>query len=96
MQTRIHFRINEDIKQLAHKAAERKGLTLSDACRSFTEELAEEQKKIEEHENWLKREVDSAFDKLSNGDAVFFSKEETRSIMEERKNRIREKYKAIA
>lgn len=96
MQTRIHFRINEDIKQLAHKAAERKGLTLSDACRSFTEELAEEQKKIEEHENWLKKEVDFAFDKLSKGNAVFFSKEETKNIMEERKNRIRKKHKAIA
>ncbi len=96
MQTRIHFRINEDIKQLAHKAAERKGLTLSDACRSFTEELAEEQKKIEEHENWLKKEVDLAFDKLSKGNAVFFSKEETKNIMEERKDRIRKKHKAIA
>ncbi|MDE1497077.1 type II toxin-antitoxin system RelB/DinJ family antitoxin [Xenorhabdus bovienii] len=95
MQARIHFRINDETKQLAHKAAERKGLTLSDACRTFTEELAEEQKKIEEHENWLKREVNSAFDKLSNGDAVFFDQKQAKNVMEERKSKIREKYRSI-
>jgi hypothetical protein len=38
----LDFRIDEETKRLAQKAIERKGSTLSDACRNFTEQLADE------------------------------------------------------
>ncbi|MBO1375546.1 hypothetical protein BVH61_18845, partial [Vibrio cholerae] len=35
MESRIQFRVDESVKKLAQAAAERRGITLSDACRDL-------------------------------------------------------------
>lgn len=91
MESRIQFRINEDTKKLAQIAAERRGITISDACRRLTEDLADEQKEIEEHENWLQEEVNNAYIKLNSGKSEFYSNETAKSMMALRKKRIQNK-----
>lgn len=46
---------------------------LRDACRELTEQLAEEQRKLESHDEWLREQVNTAFERLDSGDAVFVS-----------------------
>jgi len=91
METRIQFRINEETKRLAQQSADRRGVTLSDACRRFTEELADEQLQVESQEQWLKHEVDNAFAKLDSGRAEFFNQTEAKQLMQKRKEAIKAK-----
>jgi len=91
METRVQFRIDEQTKSLAQKAIERKGGTLSDACRKLAEDLAQEQRQFENHDSWLTDQINTAFDKYDQGEAKFFSHDEAESIMEDRKNKIRNK-----
>ncbi|WP_247919292.1 type II toxin-antitoxin system RelB/DinJ family antitoxin [Yersinia pseudotuberculosis] len=91
MEARIQFRIGEDTKRLAQQSADRRGVTLSDACRSFAEGLAEEQRKVEEQNQWLKKEVNAAFEKLDSGNASFMNQNEAKVLMEKRKAEIRAK-----
>ncbi len=91
METRVQFRVNEATKSLAQKAVERKGGTLSDACRKLTEELAEEQRQFEDHDVWLTEQINAAFDKFERGEATFYSHDEAEKIIEQRKNTIRNK-----
>lgn len=94
MDTRIQFRISEDKKSLAQEAAKRRGKTLSEACREFAEQLASETVKMTPHEKWLKKQVDDAFENAESGRARFTSHSEVQSLMEMRKEEIRNKYKA--
>lgn len=89
METRIQFRISEETKRLAQQSADRRGVTLSDACRKFTEELADEQLKVESQEQWLKHEVERAFSKLESGQAEFFSHTDAKELMHRRKEAIK-------
>ncbi|EKK5437249.1 type II toxin-antitoxin system RelB/DinJ family antitoxin [Enterobacter hormaechei] len=89
METRIQFRINEETKRLAQQSADRRGVTLSDACRKFTEELADEQLKVETQEQWLKHEVERAFAKLESGQAEFFAHADAKQLMQRRKEAIK-------
>lgn len=91
METRIQFRVNEETKRLAQQSADRKGVTLSDACRKFTEELAEEQLQVESQEQWLRHEVENAFAKLDSGRTEFFTQAEARQLMQKRKEAIKAK-----
>ena len=93
MDTRIQFRVDEETKRLAQIRAESQGRTLSDACRELTEELAEQQRKIITHEQWLTEEVNAAFNKLESGQSKFVSHEEANLDMEARKMKIRNKAK---
>ncbi|MDB1122399.1 type II toxin-antitoxin system RelB/DinJ family antitoxin [Vibrio algarum] len=90
MDTRVQFRINEEIKSLAQKAIERKGGTLSDVCRKLAEDLAREQRQFEDHDSWLTSQINAAFDKYERGEAKFHYHKEAEIIMEERKNKIRD------
>jgi antitoxin component of RelBE/YafQ-DinJ toxin-antitoxin module len=92
METRIQFRIDPDTKELAQKTAQRKGITLSDACREFTERLASEQKKFESHEDWLDVQVDEAFAALDRGALKFFSEDEAKARILQRREEILKKY----
>jgi antitoxin component of RelBE/YafQ-DinJ toxin-antitoxin module len=96
METRIQFRISEETKRLAQQTAERRGVTLSDACRRHAEELAEEQRKVEDHEDWLREQVNEAFARLDNGTANFTSNDEAKQIMEDRKAAIRKKHSQVS
>lgn len=91
MESRIQFRINEETKRLAQQSADRRGVTLSDACRKFTEELAEEQLQVESQEQWLRQEVENAFAKLDSGRTEFFTQTEAKQLMQKRKEAIRAK-----
>ena len=91
MDTRIQFRVDEETKRLAQLMAESQGRTLSDACRQLTEELAEQQRKITTHDQWLTEEVNAAFQKLDSGQSSFISNEQASLDMEARKMKIRKK-----
>ena len=93
MDTRIQFRVDEETKRLAQQMAESQGRTLSDACRQLTEELAEQQRKVMTHDNWLTEQVDAAFSKLENGKSEFVSHEDARLDMDARKEKIRNRAK---
>ena len=93
MDTRIQFRVDEETKRLAQLMAESQGRTLSDACRQLTEELAEQQRKITTHGQWLTEEVNAAFQKLDSGQSSFISNEQASLDMEARKMKIRNKAK---
>ena len=89
MDTRIQFRVDEETKRLAQLMAESQGRTLSDACRQFTEELANEQRKLKSHDPSLTEQINQAFTKLDNGNSVFISSDDAKKQMAERKARIR-------
>ncbi|OCH30305.1 damage-inducible protein J [Aliivibrio fischeri] len=89
MDTRIQFRVNDEIKLLAQQFAESQGRTLSDACRELTEQMAEQQRKALSHDQWLTEQVNLAFDKFDSGKTNFISHNEAKETMAERKARIR-------
>ena len=93
MDTRIQFRVDEETKRLAQQMAESQGRTLSDACRELTEQLAEQQRKTLSHDTWLTEQVNLAFKKLDSGKAVFVDHQSARSVMAERKAKIRNRNK---
>jgi len=89
MDTRIQFRVNDEVKLLAQQFAESQGRTLSDACRELTEQMAEQQRKALSHDQWLTEQVNLAFDKFDSGKTNFISHNEAKETMTERKARIR-------
>ncbi|QBG37328.1 damage-inducible protein J [Litorilituus sediminis] len=93
MDTRIQFRVDEETKRLAQLMAQSQGRTLSDACRELTERLAEEQRKSMSHDTWLSEQINAAFSKLDSDKANFIAHDEARSLMEERKQKIRNRSK---
>ena len=90
MESRIQFRIDDDIKKLAQVASERLGTTLSDACRNLVISMAEEQKKLQSHDDWLTEEINKAYEKMEAGETEFYSSDSAKQIMALRKKRIRE------
>ncbi|MCA1771618.1 MAG: type II toxin-antitoxin system RelB/DinJ family antitoxin [Halomonas sp.] len=89
METRIQFRIDEETKRLSQQMAESQGRTLSDACREFTEQLADQQRKVLSHDAWLTQQINLAFEKLDDGKASFIDHESAKAQMAERKANIR-------
>ncbi|NMM39756.1 damage-inducible protein J [Pseudoalteromonas arctica] len=94
MDTRIQFRVDEETKRLAQQMAESQGRTLSDACRELTESLAEEQRKTISHDTWLSAQINAAFDKFDNGKANFIVHDQAKTLMEARKQKIRNRDKS--
>lgn len=94
MESRIQFRIENETKRLAQKAAEAKGTTLSEACRHLAEQLAAEQRLAEEHDNWLKDKVDAAFARLHEGNTIYLSESQAEQRMDDFKAKVRAKYAA--
>lgn len=93
MDTRIQFRVDEETKRLAQLMAESQGRTLSDACRELTESLAEKQRKSMSHDLWLTKQINTAFDKLDNKTASFIEHDVAKSVMQTRKDQIRNRDK---
>ena len=89
METRIQFRVDEETKRLAQKMAESQGRTISDACREFTEQLAEQQRKLSSHDQWLTQQVNQAFEKFDSGVADFVEHDTAKDEMAKRKAKIR-------
>ena len=89
MDARIQFRISEETKRLAQNYASENGTTLSDECRKLAESLAEEQRSKDEHDDWLKVQVNAAFEKMEKGDATFLTSTDAKAFMKERKEAIR-------
>jgi antitoxin component of RelBE/YafQ-DinJ toxin-antitoxin module len=94
MDTRIQFRGDEETKRLAQQMAESQGRTLSDACRELAEGLSEEQRKAISHDAWLSEQINAAFDKFDNGKANFIVHDEAKTLMEARKQKIRNRDKS--
>jgi len=91
MDTKFHFRLDENVKMRAQKAAEARGKTLSEACRDFAEQLAREVEPLSQHEKWLKKQVELAVAKANAGEGRFTSNEEVKRVMSSRKDEIRAK-----
>ncbi|NAW85912.1 type II toxin-antitoxin system RelB/DinJ family antitoxin [Photobacterium halotolerans] len=89
MDTRIQFRVDDEIKRLAQQLAESQGRTLSDACRELTEQMAEQQRKVLSHDTWLTAQVNLAFEKFDSGKAAFVDHNSAKARMAERKAKIR-------
>ena len=89
MDTRIQFRVDDEIKRLAQQMAESQGRTLSDACRELTEQMAEQQRKTLSHDTWLTEQVNLAFEKFDSGKASFVDHETAKTRRAERKAKIR-------
>ena len=89
MDTRIQFRVDDEIKRLAQQMAESQGRTLSDACRELTEQMAEQQRKTLSHDAWLTEQVNLAFEKFDLGKASFVDHDSAKARMAERKAKIR-------
>lgn len=47
---------------------------------------------MKEHDQWLKQQVDEAFDKAERGESVFFTQEEAEKKMYAFKKKIAEKH----
>ncbi|MFK4753588.1 MULTISPECIES: type II toxin-antitoxin system RelB/DinJ family antitoxin [Oceanospirillaceae] len=89
MDTRIQFRVDDEIKRLAQQMAESQGRTLSDACRELTEQMAEQQRKALSHDAWLTEQVNLAFEKFDSGKTLFIDHETAKTRIAERKAKIR-------
>ena len=91
METRIQFRVDEETKRLAQQMAESQGRTISDACREFTEQLAEQQRKVLSQDAWLTNQVNLAFEKLDSGNSDFIDHDTAKDEMKKRKAKIRKR-----
>lgn len=91
MDARIQFRISEETKRLAQNYASQNGTTLSDECRKLAESLAEEQRRKDDHNDWLKIQVNAAFAKIEDGKANFLTANDAKTFMEEKKEAIRQR-----
>lgn len=89
MDTRIQFRVDEEVKKLAQEMAESQGRTISDACRELTEQLADQQRKKALHDTWLSEQVNQAFKKMESDNSKFVDHETAKASMERRKAKIR-------
>lgn len=88
MDTRIQFRVDDEIKRLAQQMAESQGRTLSDACRELTEQMAEQQRKALSHDAWLTEQVNLAFEKFDSGKTLFIDHETAKTRIAEQKAKI--------
>lgn len=68
--------------------AETYGRTLSDACQAFTEQLAEQQRKVLSQNAWLTQQANQAFEQYDEGKACFIDHESAKAYMAERKAKI--------
>ena len=76
MDTRIQFRIEPEIKTLAKQALKKKGVSLSDALRSFVSTLASTEKDMTKEDAWLKEQIEDTFERVARGDNVYYSEDE--------------------
>jgi antitoxin component of RelBE/YafQ-DinJ toxin-antitoxin module len=76
METRVQFRIEAETKALAKKSLSKKGLSLSDALRTFLERLASTEKIMTKEDIWLKEQIEETFLRVDSGDVKYFSEDE--------------------
>lgn len=81
MDTRIQFRIEPEIKTLAKQALKKKGVSLSDALRSFVSTLASTEKDMTKEDTWLKEQIEDTFERVARGDNVYYSEDEAEERM---------------
>ncbi|WP_336767009.1 type II toxin-antitoxin system RelB/DinJ family antitoxin [Pantoea ananatis] len=81
METRVQFRVESETKNLAMKALDKKGLSLSDALRAFLEKLASTEKVMTKEETWLKAQINEAFESVERGEVSYYSEEEAEARM---------------
>ena len=89
MDSRIQFRIDKETKKHAQQRTESQCNTLSDTCRPLTEELAEQQRQSLAHDDWIRLQVNQAFEKPNNDNCYFYHHTSAQKDMIVRKERIR-------
>lgn len=79
----IHFRIDDETKQLAMLAAARLRISLTELMRQRAEELAEEERKYQQdtHTQWLENQVQEAFSRYDAGEEEFISHQDANNHM---------------
>ena len=89
MNSTIHFRIDEETKLLAMRAAERQQMSLTALMRQRAEELAAEERRYQDsgHEVWLEQQIAEAFSRYDTGEGEYISHEEMESRMNTLKQR---------
>lgn len=91
MDARIQFRVDQQVKQLAQQAAERKGSTLSDMCRELAMNMAKEQAALMDQERWLREQVKEAHKKIAEGKSHFVSNDTAKDILKRHMNKLARK-----
>jgi len=81
METRVQFRVELETKSLAMKALEKKGLSLSDALRTFLEKLASTERLMTKEETWLKEQIEETFERVRCGDNIYYTEDEAEERM---------------
>lgn len=81
METRVQFRIESETKSLAKKALDKKGISLSNALRTFLERLASTETIMRNKETWLKEQIAETFENIDSGNVSYFSEEQAEEIM---------------
>jgi antitoxin component of RelBE/YafQ-DinJ toxin-antitoxin module len=82
MEARIQFRIESETKDLAKKALDKKGISLSNALRTFLERLASTETVMNKQETWLKEQIEDTFERIEKGEVRYYSEEEAETMMD--------------
>lgn len=81
METRVQFRIELETKSLAKQALDKKGISLSNALRSFLERLASTETVMSNEETWLKAQIEETFERIDSGEVRYFSEVQAEDMM---------------
>ncbi|RJL23744.1 damage-inducible protein J [Pectobacterium polaris] len=86
----IHFRIDEETKQLAMQAADRHQVSLMELMWQRAEELAEEERQYQRNtgDEWLEAQIQEAFSRYDAGEGEFVSNEDVSQRMDTLKARV--------
>lgn len=81
MDTRIQFRVELDLKNMAVKALERKGISLSSALRDFIKKLASTEMNMKDEDAWLRDQIEDTYKSIDNGEYTYHSEEESEEMI---------------
>lgn len=96
MEDRIQFRIEHETKNLAKKALDKKGISLSIALRTFLERLAKTERVMVTNETWLKEQIEETFSRIDSGEVTYYSEEEAEEMMNSFISTMEEEGKSIS
>ncbi|MBS0883578.1 damage-inducible protein J [Pantoea sp. JGM49] len=89
MSSTKHFRIDDETKRLAMQAAERVNLSLTELMRQRAVELADEERRHQNHEHdiLLEQQITQAFERHDSDHGEYISHEEVTSHMDKLRER---------
>lgn len=96
MEARVQFRIESETKSLAQKALDKKGISLSNALRTFLERLASTETIMSKEETWLKAQIAETFERIDSGEVRYYDEEQAEEMMAAFVSEIEKKEKIIS